>query len=184
MRSDQLKWNEKYLKKTFSTRPAAVVKKFQALAPRGRALDIAAGNGRHALFLAANGFTVDAVDVSEVGLARFAGRHPAVHPVCMDLDCFDIPTDRYSLIVNIRFLSRRLFPYIQEGLASGGVLIFETYIEGPTEGAHGTACRDYLLRENELLHAFLSLKILFYEEKKHGHHGEMRHMASLVARKT
>ena len=33
------------------------------------------------------------------------------------------------------------------------------------------------------LHAFLSLQILFYQEKKQRRHGESRHMASLVAKK-
>ena len=183
MQSDRRKWNEKYLKKTYSTRPAALVKKFQILAPRGRALDIACGNGRNALFLAEQGFTVDAVDISEVALAELAGRHPGVRAICMDLDRFDIPAERYRLIVNSRYLNRRLYPYIQEGLIPGGVLIFETYIEGPAAGAHGPSCRDYLLRDNELLHVFFSLQVLFYEEKIHGRHGEQRRMASLVARK-
>ena len=184
MRSDRLKWNEKYLKKPYSNHPAAVVKKYHTLALQGKALDIAAGNGRNALFLAENGFTVDAVDISEVALARLPNRHPQVFPICMDLDDFVIPSRRYNLIVNIRFLSRRLYPFIKEGLAPGGVLIFETYIEGPRGAAHGPSCHDYLLRENELLQVFRSLQIIFYQEKKQGRHGEKRNTATLVARKS
>ena len=61
-------------------------------------------------------------------------------------------------------MNRRLFPYIHEGLAQGGLLIFETFVEIAGEEAEQPHCRDYLLRENELLHAFLGLKILYYKE--------------------
>ena len=134
-------------------------------------------------YLAQKGFSVEALDVSDVALEKISGRHPKVYPVCIDIDTFDIPGERYSLIVNIRFLNRRLFPYIREGLVPGGILLFETYLDGPAEKPDGPTCRDYLLRENELLHAFLSLQVIFYEEKKHRRHGESRHMASLAARR-
>ena len=183
MQSERQKWNEKYRNKAFSKDPAPIVKKYAGLAPEGRALDIAAGSGRNSIFLAQKGFSVDALDVSDVALKKIAGRHPNVRPVCIDMDTFDIPAGKYSLIVNIRFLSRRLFPYIQEGLIPGGILIFETYLDGPVAAPDGPTCRDYLLRENELLHAFLALKVLFYEERRHRRHGETRHLASLVARR-
>jgi len=183
MQSERQKWNEKYSNQSFSNDPAPIVKKYAALAPEGRALDLAAGSGRNAIYLAQKGFSVDALDVSDVALKRISGRHPNVQPVCIDIDTFDIPAERYSLIVNIRFLSRRLFPYIQEGLIAGGILIFETYLDGPVKAPDGPTCRDYLLRKNELLHAFLSLQVLFYEEKRHRRHGETRQMASLVARR-
>jgi len=62
------------------------------------------------------------------------------------------------------------------------VLIFETFIEKIGEGG-GPTRRDYLLRENELLHAFLSMNILFYEEKKGSSPRGPFKAASLVARK-
>jgi hypothetical protein len=42
-------------------------------------------------------------------------------------------------------------------------------------------CRDYLLRENELLHAFLSLRIVFYKEAKDEKDADTAGLASLVA---
>ncbi len=183
MQDDRRKWNEKYLKKSISKDPTAIVKKYYKLAPKGRALDIAAGTGKNSLFLAQKGFTIEALDVSDVALQKIVGRHPKIYPICIDIDTFDIPARRYSLIINIQFLSRRLFPYIQEGLTPGGIVIFETYLDEPTEASYGPTCRDYLLRENELLHGFLSLKIILYEEKKNRRQRESRYMASLVARK-
>ena len=180
MDSDRKKWNRKYLEKPVPRGPSKIVETFVSLAPNGKALDIAAGNGRNACFLADRGFGVEAVDISDVGLAQFARPDSNIYPVCADLDRFDIPPERYSLILNIRFLNRRLFPQIKEGLAVGGLLIFETFLYRPEDGA---ARRDFLLRRNELLHGFLSLSVLYYQESVQSHQGEDWPVASLVARK-
>ena len=74
------------------------------------------------------------------------------------------PRERYDLIVNTLYLNRRLFPQIGEGLRPGGLLIFETLLEPPGGAGHGERCRDYFLKPNELLHGFLSLRILHYRE--------------------
>ena len=181
MRQDRLKWNQKYQSENYSDEPAAIVKQYFELAGGKKALDIAAGNGRNALFLAHQGFEVDAVDISDTGLGQFAEKHRGIHPICVDLDDFDIAARRYDLIVNINYLNRRLFPYIREGLSPGGILIFQTFLDSPEPAKHRPACRDYLLRENELLHAFLSLKVLMYRETDEAHHDETALMASLVA---
>jgi tellurite methyltransferase len=181
----RFKWNQKYQNKSFSSEPATIVKQY-ATVPAGspKALDIAAGNGRNALFLAKQGFVVDAVDIADSGLAQFAGKHPGIHPICADLDNFDIRPRRYDLIVNIKYLNRRLFPYIREGLVPGGILIFETFLDSPDPAKNQCGCRDYLLRENELLHAFLSLKIVCYKEAKDEKDAEAAWLASLVGIKT
>jgi len=185
MKTDREKWNKKYRNKTpASSDPTGIVRQFHKLAPRGKALDIATGTGKNALFLAEQGFSVEAADISDVALSRLSGCHPNVVPICADMDTFDIPGERYSLILNIRFLNRRLFPYIREGLVPGGLLIFETYLEGPDDDYCQPSCRDYLLRDNELLHAFLSLKILFYQETRGTDQKDFCHMASLVALNT
>ena len=59
MLQDRLKWNEKYRSQNASDEPAAIVKQYFELARGKKALDIAAGNGRNALFLARHGFVVD-----------------------------------------------------------------------------------------------------------------------------
>jgi hypothetical protein len=48
-----------------------------------------------------------------------------------------------------------LFPFIQEGLKPGGVVIFHTLLESDNVEKSQEHCREYLLRKNELLHAFL-----------------------------
>jgi SAM-dependent methyltransferase len=181
MLRDRLKWNEKYQNANYPDYPAAIVKQYANLVKGGKALDIAAGNGRNAIFLARQGFVVDAVDIADTGLAQFAGKHPGIRSVCADLDSYDIAANRYDLIVNLKYLNRRLFPYIREGLAAGGVLIFETFLESQHPAADQPGCRDYLLRENELLHAFLSMQIVYYKETKDEKDAETARLASLVA---
>ncbi len=184
MIDDRTHWNERYRSRSHPQEAAAVVREYADLAPGRRALDVAAGNGRNALFLAAKGFTVDALDISDEGLYAFAGKSPRVRPVCVDLDRFDIPRGRYDLIVNILYVNRRVFPGLREGLRPGGVLIFESLLEPDDPAAAAGRRRDYYLRENELLHSFLSLHLLFYREAEtSGQEEGPRRLASLVGRR-
>jgi SAM-dependent methyltransferase len=153
MLQDQLKWNEKYQTKSTPHEPSSIVKQYSKLAGGNKALDIAAGNGRNALFLA------------------------------VDLDNFDIPDGRYELIINIKYLNRRLFPYIRRGLAPGGILIFQTFVDAPSDANNDPICRDYRLRKNELLRTFLSFSIVYYKEGRDRTHAESAHLASLIAQK-
>ena len=181
MRQDRIKWNEKYSKTGHPNEVAEAVKRFYHLAPGKKALDIAAGNGRNAVFLSQKGFSVDAVDISEVGLSNFAGKYQNINVICADLDRFAIAPNNYDFIVNIKFLNRRLFPCIQEGLKPGGVLIFHTLLESDNVEKSQEHCREYLLRKNELLHAFLAMRVVYYREGGDtgtGHSGET---ATLVA---
>ncbi len=178
---DRCRWNEKYRTEVHPSEAADVVKRFYRLAPAKKALDIAAGNGRHSVFLARNGLTVDAVDISEVGLSQFAGVHPNIRAICVDLDLYDIPPSHYDLIINVKFLNRRLFPYLQEGLRPGGVLIFHSLLEPHSTNRNREHCRDYLLRRNELLHAFLTMRIIYYREGVDPKSDNNDEMATLVA---
>lgn len=184
MKDDQTKWNAKYSQARDQQSVCAFVQHHCTLAPSGgTALDLAAGLGANALFLAEQGFHVDAVDISDVAMKRLEGRHPRVAAICADLDYYEVPANGYDLIVTVHYLNRRLFPQIREGLRPGGVFIAETFLEGDPDGAQQPTCRDYLLRPNELLHAFLSLHILLYEEKPNDPPIRASHLAYLVAQK-
>lgn len=184
MKTDREKWNAKYQHAGDEVPLCDAVQRFWPLAPaKGRVLDLAAGLGGNSIFLAEQGFDVDALDISDVALQRFKGKHPRVNAICADLDTHSIPAETYDLILNIHFLNRRLFPLIIEGLKPGGLLIVETFLEGDPRHTDQTACRDYLLRPNELLHAFLKLNVLFYEEKENIPPVRASHLATLVARR-
>ena len=64
-------WDERYTERQqWSSEPNALVADLLAGLPPGEAVDLAAGEGRHALWLAARGWRVTAVDFSAVGLGR------------------------------------------------------------------------------------------------------------------
>jgi SAM-dependent methyltransferase len=170
---DRTKWDAKYLEKLGGSEPSSVLEKYWSLAPVGNALDIACGNGRNSIFLAEKGFVVDAVDISKAATDHLAGSHPNINVICTDLDMWNVPRNGYDLIVNIRFLDRRLFPRIEEGLKPGGVLIFESFLEGHR--------KEFCLDENELLHAFNSFRVVYYEEKRTDSSEKPSRIASLVA---
>jgi len=172
---DRIKWDAKYREKTIHTDPSGILTRYWHLASSGKALDIACGGGRNSLFLAQNGFDVDAVDISTVATDHLAGRHPHIRVICQDLDTWKIPINRYDLIVNIRFLDRHLFPQIQKGLKIGGLLVFESFLNGEID--------KYCLKTNELLHVFDDFRIIYYEEKKTDHSEKYDQVASLVAMK-
>lgn len=179
MEKDRQRWNLKYEKNDYPMSPSRIVKDYYVHATPGKALDIATGMGRNAIFLAQRGFEVDAIDISNVAIDKLTNSSEKVHPTCVDLDTYEIATARYNLILNIRYLNRKFYPQIMKGLLPGGVIIFETYLLGD-KGAKGSpSCKNYLLKPNELLQAFSELRILFYREALVGSGG--RPIASIVA---
>jgi SAM-dependent methyltransferase len=64
-------WDQRYAEsRQWSAEPNALVADLLADLPAGDAVDLAAGEGRHALWLATRGWRVTAVDFSSVGLDR------------------------------------------------------------------------------------------------------------------
>jgi SAM-dependent methyltransferase len=69
---DSQQWDERYASSefTWSTQPNQFVAAELAGLPPGRALDVAAGEGRNTVWLAERGWHVTAVDFSRVGLEK------------------------------------------------------------------------------------------------------------------
>ena len=135
----------------------------------GRALDIACGKGRNALFLASRGFQVTAMDISSVGLEQ--GRKQADESLLSiawqqtDLEQLRLGSAEYDLIVNINYLQRSLIPQIKAAVKTGGHVIFDTYLIDQQVIGHPKN-PDYLLLHNELLDHFRDFRVLFYREGK------------------
>jgi len=188
---DQKRCDEKFRRKKYAlgTEANPFLRKYIRLLPRGKALDVAAGEGRNTVFLAQHGFDVEAVDISKEGLskARKLARVKGVKikTFLADLDHYPIAKERYDLITDFYFLDRRLIPRIKKGLKKGGRVVFETYL---TE--HSNICREgprnpkYLLKPNELLKLFGGFRILFYREGIFREGGKKKAIASLIAEKT
>jgi SAM-dependent methyltransferase len=190
LKSDQKRWDERFGKREFAFSKEAnpFLKRHIALLPRGKALDIATGEGRNAVFLAQHGFDVDAVDISKMGLgkARKLAEEMGVkiHTFYADLDTYQIKKGQYDLIANFYFLKRNLIPKIKRGLKKGGKVIFETYIlEHRSLCTGGPKQSKYFLKPNELLRLFDGLRILRYREGIFREGGKRKAIASLIAEK-
>ena len=153
-----------------------------------RALDVACGDGRNAVYLARLGLAVDAVDISDVAIAAVRA-NAAAHrlPITarrMDLERDGLPADGYGVIVQIRYLQRSLFPALEAALTHGGIFVAETFVRSPEpEPGSAMAGRRFALSPGELRGAFPSLEIVRYQERTMEHRGVARTVAELAARR-
>ena len=167
--ADRERWNARYEAGEYATRtyPSALLAAWIDRLPRGRALDVACGRGRNAIHLAANGYAVDAMDISEVALARARERAGAagvaVNWIEADLERPDIARDAYDVVVVARFLHRPLIPRLIDALRPGGHIVYDHHYITPVE-VDGPKSRRFRARPNELLERLRTLRVLFYEE--------------------
>lgn len=120
--------------------------------PGGRVLDVAAGEGRHARYLADLGHAVEAVDRDAEALASAAGPGIVTRQADLENGPWPYAGAAFDGIVVCNYLWRPLLPRILEALAPGGVLIYETFAVGNER--HGRPSNpDFLLRPGELLEA-------------------------------
>jgi SAM-dependent methyltransferase len=132
--------------------PSPWIARFAALVPAGaRVLDLAAGRGRHARFLAGRGAQVLAVDRDAGALAALAGVEGVTTRV-QDLEsgAWPLAGERFDAIVVVNYLHRPQFPHLRAALAADGVLLYETFAMG--NEAYGRPSNpDHLLCPGELL---------------------------------
>lgn len=128
---DRSRWDEIYSqqKYVYGTEPSEFLRKHLAGVSVGRALDLAMGEGRNAVYLARKGFRVEGVDISEVALrkAKRLARENRVQvkTVQANLNDYRIRSEAYDLIVMIDYFQRSLLVGIEQGLRPGGYVILE-----------------------------------------------------------
>ena len=130
-----------------------------------RALDVACGSGRDAVYLALNGYEVDAIDILPDALQRandLASRHRVqIRTIQQDLERQPIlPAGQYDLVVVFRYLQRSLMPALSKALRPGGYLVYETFHERNRQTGAKPANPDHLLKTGELTSSFSELEIL------------------------
>ena len=187
---NQKRWDDKHEHEHHDSSPADflrhVFSEYVSHLQPGKALDIAAGKGRNAIFLAERGFRVQAVDISEVALVE--GRRLAEEKGLeivwkqADLETFELPHDVYDLVLNFNFLERSLIPKMKSTLKLGGHIIFETYLVDQRVLGHPRNPA-YLLGHNELLHLFRDFRILCYREGRFAEGGKEACRAGLFGQK-
>jgi SAM-dependent methyltransferase len=172
--------------------PAAWLVQHANLLPhQGRALDVACGRGRHAIWLAEQGLTTLAVDRDADAVRELSdtarGRGLPLRAEVRDLEGREGPFgpavnpfrgSSYDVIVVVHYLHRPLFPALIEALAPGGLLVYETFTRA--QAARGKPTNpDFLLESGELLELVRPLEVLVSREG--GYDGRM--IASVIARR-
>jgi len=131
--------------------PSAWVVRHAALIPRtGAVLDLACGGGRHARWLAGQGWSVLAVDRDQQAISALSGV-AGVTAVAMDLEGSDwsLAGSRFAGVVVTNYLWRTRLTDVLALLAPGGVLIWETFMAG--NAAYGKPSNpEFLLGPGEL----------------------------------
>ena len=135
---------------------------------KGRALCLAAGEGRNAVYLAQQGFDVIAVDISAVGMencrgwaatARCGGRDRRGRSDHLRPGCGSLRSDNGFLLLPARSVSK-----ILTALKPGGHFILQNFsVDQPATGHFGPKTPAYLAKPNELLAAFSGYRIRHYE---------------------
>ena len=192
--SPKEKWNRRYEHQEYvcGTEPTAFLKQKIDMVKKGRALVLAMGEGRNAVYLAQHGFDVTGVDISEVAIEKCkrlaAERGTKVNTVAAALTDYDMGKNQYDLITDFYFYDKSIFPKVIDALKPGGIFILEQFsIDHLKYGKFGPRNPDYLVKPNELLDRFKSTRILYYEdiivERDEGMHKGTAAIIRLIARK-
>jgi SAM-dependent methyltransferase len=147
---DHKDWNARYAAQDLLWGAAPnrfVAEELGSLPARGRALDVACGEGRNAIWLAKRGWTVTAVDYSEVALERArrlaTEQHVDVEWIEADVTQF-VPASGAFQLVLIAYLHlpeagrRAVLAHVASALAPGGTLFMIGHArENLTRGVGG-----------------------------------------------
>jgi SAM-dependent methyltransferase len=156
----------------------------QLLPHGGVALDVACGEGRHALWLAERTFATTALDRDEALVLRVAEeaarRGLRLQAQAADLEdgSFALAESVYDVIVVVHYLHRPLFPGLLAALRPGGVLVYETFTRAQAERGKPTNPA-FLLEPGELLERVRPLDVLDSREGEF----DSRMVASVVAQR-
>lgn len=140
-------WDERYADEeyVYGTEPNEFLASQADKLPKGKVLSLCEGEGRNAVFLAKQGYSVTGVDSSSVGLAKAnrlaAHEGVAIETELADMGDFHIAPDSWDGVVSIfchipESMRAELHRQVVDGLKPGGVLILEAYT--PEQIALGT----------------------------------------------
>lgn len=169
------------------------------LAPAGRVLCVADGEGRNSVWLAKRGHRVDAFDIAEIGIrkarALATGAGVGVNFAVADADALQWPAALYDAVVAIFIqfadpaMRTRLFAHMVQALKPGGVLVLQGYTPRQLEyRTGGPPFAEHLYTEPMLREAFTDLEILALREyeavlSEGTQHAGRSALLGLVARK-
>ncbi|MCG2777061.1 MAG: class I SAM-dependent methyltransferase [Desulfobacterales bacterium] len=166
-------------------KPAQFLVENVNLLPKGQVLDVAMGTGANAVYLARMGFEVEGVDISAeavntaLELARKSGVNLKARLADLESN-YRIRKSSYDVIICFKYLQRSLIQQLKDGLRTGGMVVYETFIVDQTRFGKPKN-PDHLLKHNELLDLFRDFRCLRYRE---GIFKSRKAIASIIAEKT
>lgn len=194
-------WDERYQRPEliYGAEPNDFLVEQVGLLRPGTCLCLAEGQGRNAVWLAGQGFSVTGVDQSSVGMARArdlaAERGVALATEVADLAQYDLGTESWDNIVSIfghlpSELRRDVHRRVVEALRPGGIFLLEAYTPEQLEaaGIGGPPDPDMLPTARRLteelsgLEILLALEIVRQVNEGEHHKGESA-VVQFIARK-
>ncbi|MTV27047.1 class I SAM-dependent methyltransferase [Nitriliruptoraceae bacterium ZYF776] len=186
------RWDARYAGRDAPPGPASryLTERAHLLPITGRALDVAGGIGRHALWLAQRGLAVTLVDVSGVALEQAArAAAAAARPLEVlrsDLSTDPLPEGPFDVVLVHHYLDLAVWRSLPARLAGGGVLL----VCHPTVrnlDRHDRPSRRFLLPEHAAVEVAADLAAgdphLEVLEATEGWTDEGRHEAHIVVRR-
>lgn len=181
-------WDERYrkLEQTSDLRLSPtplVVETAQQLTP-GRALDLACGTGRNALWLARQGWATSAIDGSAVAVTKLRSLADElglkIDTSVADLTRADFQLEeaQWDLILMCYYLQRDLFPQVKKAVVPGGIVIAIVHRTDPGESPSETR-----LPAGELMEHFAGWQILHSREGSSADTDHRRSVAEIVAKR-
>jgi SAM-dependent methyltransferase len=159
-------------------------KAVQSVAP-GRALDLACGAGRHAIFLAEHGWKVHAIDASRVGVQRMldeAYKRAVSKQILAEVADIESPRFRiegeHDLVCVFYFLHRPLFAQIRRAVRPGGMFVAAIHVRSVRDEQG-----QFLLEPGELRALFSDWEIVHSREGAAAESNHRHGAAELIARK-
>lgn len=152
-----------------SQAPSALLTDHLARFRKGKALEVACGFGRNALYLAAQGFEVVGLDRDPEAVA-FCKAEAEKRGLSFTVRAVDLeqpnplPGGTYALVACFYYLDRNLIPDMKRAIRPGGHLVYETFLIDQHERLGKPGRKEFCWGHNELLRLFLDFRILYYFE--------------------
>lgn len=183
-------WDERFRSGSYPSDldPSRVLREYTEEPTGGSALDVACGTGRNTVFLAEQGYEVDAIDQSAEGLritrekAAERGVDDRVNLIQADATAFDYPVGHYEFVTVSFFRTLDRLSDLKDALEPDGLLFYQHHLRSDPPAEAGPTTVRYRFRSNELLHACLDLTVLYYEESSEQWQGKRSATVELVAR--
>ena len=150
-------------------------------------LDLACGQGCHAIAAAKQGASVVAVD-SDADLLREAEAaaktaNVSVEWVHADLSGDLLPPGQFDVVMAFNYLDRSLLPVFLEAVKPGGYFEAEAFLEGQRELGWGPTSDEHLLKTGELWSLVGRFEIVLAREGLEILDGRTHAIASVLARR-